>query len=440
MTSMIHALQAPRPTLPSRAAEETAGALLHSDLVAFLLVDSGNIIASSPSLRELLGVTAPGQHLDGRSLASIVAEHDRATVRDFTSGLLRSDAPAQLRCHLQCADQRLVPVQLHGRSVHHGERRQIVLVIDDLTAWVGGDAAAATLNAFDPVTGFANLALLLDRLRMALAAARRYRRRSALLFIEMERLDLLLASVSAEAAVEVQCAIAEMLRNIVRDCDTVARLGLQHFAILLPEISQRDDAGLTAARVVEAIGRLFAGNDTQRRVSAAIGVVVYPTDGTQPERLLAAAQDASARARAVPGGAFAVAEATAAEVAAIQPLEFRSDYLTGVDQIDEEHRAVVERTNALIRDVRAGKPAAPIAAELRALAQELRRHFEAEARMHGASPFEASSEVHARNLRFLDELNCILEHSTAQSVALAVRRLYDWLIPHLMNLDSRMAG
>jgi len=441
MTSLIRTPQVPAARLVPSIQDETASALLNSGLVAFLVVDSGNIIASSPTLRELLGATTPYQHIDGSPLASLVPEQDRQSVKDFCARLLQADAPAQLQCHLLDSAGSLLPVQLAGRAVAAGGTRQLVLVATDLTPWVGdGGSVRGALNAFDAITGFPNRALLMDRLKVALSAARRYRRRSALLRIELENLEPLLESLGAEAALEVQAAIAETLRNGVRDCDTVARLGTRQFAILLPEIGQREDAGISAARVVEAMDRLFGRNEPARRVSAAIGVVVFPADGSNPERLMGAAESALASALGSPGGAFALADATAAELASIQPLEYRQEYVSGVDGIDDDHRMIVERTNALIRDLRTGAPVARMEAQIRALAGDLRAHFEAEARLHGTSPYEGSVDVKTRNLRFLEELNCILVHPTAQSVALAVRHLYDWLVPHLMNLDARMAA
>jgi len=424
-------------------ADDLGSTLVRSGLVPFIIVEAGNIIAASPLLREMLGSTTPYHHVDGQSLGSIVAEADRPAISDFCASLLREGVRGEFQCHLLHADGSTVPVLLVGSAVMVERQRQLVLLVTDLTPWVGErrpGEGSTLLDAFDRSTGFPNRALLIDRMKIAMAAARRYRRRAALLCIDLEHLDALLGKLVPEAALEIQATVAETLRNCVRDCDTVARVGLREFVVLLPEIGQREDAGLSAARVVQAIATLFEANEDQRRICAAIGVAVYPTDGASPERLVLAAETAMQSMRGAAGGGFALADATSAELATISPLEIRPDFFVGVPEIDEEHRALVDSTNALVQGLRRGDAPSALEPGIRAVIGLLRSHFATEARHLGTSPYEGSVDLKTRNLRFVDELECILLHVNAQSVTLAVRHLYDWLVPHLLNLDHKLAA
>jgi len=428
--------------LPS-SADDLGTALIRSGLVPFALINGGHIVAASPALREILGGTTPYHHIDGRRLSSIVAEGDRAAVDGFCADLLRGGARAELRCSLLHAGGTPVPVLLGGSVIATEAVRQIVLLVTDLTPWVDDVLAAAAgplAGAFDAATGFASRALLLDRTKIALAAARRHRRRAAVLRVDLEHFEQLLQSVGAEAAGEIEATVAETLRNCVRDSDTVARLGPKEFVLLLSEIIERDDAGVSAARVVAAIGALFERNDRERRVCAHIGVSVYPTDGTSGERLLQAAEAALRSAQGLRGGGFALADATNAELAVIEPLELRPEHSTGVADIDAEHRNLVALTNALVHEIKAGVDARKLEADVRAVAELLRAHFANEAQFLGISPYEGAIDLKTRNLRFLDELDCILLHVNAQSILLAVRHLHDWLVPHLVSIDFKRAS
>jgi diguanylate cyclase (GGDEF)-like protein/hemerythrin-like metal-binding protein/PAS domain S-box-containing protein len=423
--------------------DDLAAALMKSALVPFAVVEGGHIVAASPALREILGGTSPYHHVDGRRLASIVAESDRATVDDFCAGLLANGVRAEQRCNLLHAGGTLVPVLLAGNTIAAEASRQIVLLVTDLTAWANdaaGSAAGPLAGAFDAATGFANRGLLLDRMKIALASARRHRRRAAVLRVDLERFEPLLEALGAEAAAEIEATVAETLRNCVRDSDTVARLNRHDFVLLLSEISERDDAGITAARVVAAVAALFERNDPERRVRAHIGVAVYPTDGTTSERLLQGADTALRAARSLRGGGFALADATSAELTVIEPLEFHAEYDTGVADIDAEHRTLMARTNALVHELKAGVDARKLESDVRAIAELLRGHFASEAHYLGTSPYEGAIDLKTRNLRFLDELDCILLHVNAQSILLAIRHLHDWLIPHLENVDFKRAS
>jgi len=420
--------------------DDLAQALMQSGLVPFALVDSGNIVAASPPLRELLGGTSPYHHIDGQGLLSVVAEADRGAVAGFCAGLLRNPARADLRCSLLHASGQSVPVLLSGATIRADDAPQIVLLVTDLTAWTGAGAASALGGAFDAATGFPRLALLLDRMRIALAAARRHRRRAAVLCIELEHFEPLLQALAPAVAEEIEATVAETLRNCVRDSDTVARLGRARFALLLSEISERDDAGVTAARVVAAIAGLFAHNEPARRIHAHIGVCAYPTDGINAERLLQGAETALVQARRLADGGFVLADASIAELAAIEPLELRDEHLVGVNEIDEDHRTLVARTNAVVRNLKAGVAPAQLARDVRGIAELLRAHFATESRHLGTSPYEGAIDIKSRNRRFLDELDCILLHVNAQSILLAVRHLHDWLIPHLQAPQAQRAS
>jgi diguanylate cyclase (GGDEF)-like protein len=423
--------------------DDLAAALMKSGLVPFALVDAGNIVAASPALREMLGGTSPYHHIDGQSLASVVAEEDRAAVAHFCAALLRSGTRAELRCNFLHAGGSPVPVLLSGNAIAVEAVRQIVLLVTDLGPWVGnapGAVAGPLAGAFDPSTGFATHGLLLDRMKIALATARRHRRRVAVLRVDLEHFEPLLQALGAEAASEVEATVAETLRNCVRDCDTVARLNRHEFVLLLSEITERDDAGVSAARVVASVSALFERSEAVRRVSAHIGVAVYPTDGTNPDRLLQGAEAAGRVARNLSGGGFALADATSAELTLIEPLEFRPEYNTGVADIDAEHQVLVARTNALVHELRAGVDARKLEADVRGIAELLRAHFVNEAHYLGTSPYEGAIDLKTRNLRFLDELDCILLHVNAQSILLAVRHLHDWLLPHLADVDYKRAS
>ena len=432
------------PRAFSSSLADLGGALMQSGLVPFVLVDNGSIIASSPALRDLLGGNSPYHHIDGHPLASIIDAADRDAVGGFCATLLRSRCRADLRCRLSQHGGTALPVSLAGAIITIDERPQIVLVATDLSPWLS-DAPrpleTPLAGAFDAATGFPQRALLLDRMRIALATARRHRRRAAVLRLDLENFDQLLRSVVPRAAEEIETTVAEALRNCVRDCDTVARLNRQGFVLLLSEISERDDAGVSAARVLAAVGGLFARHGpAPAAVRAHVGVCVYPTDGINPERLLHSAEYALQAARGMADGGFALADATTAELAAIDEIAFGDEHLIDVPDIDEEHRNLVARSNAVIRNLSLGVAAAELARDVREILELLRAHFATESHRLATSPYEGAADVRTANLRFLDEIDCILLHVNTQSILLAVRHLHDWLIPHLAKAEYRLAS
>src|SRR5262249_6949750 len=72
----------------------------------------------------------------------------------------------------------------------------------------------------------------------------------------------------------------------VRRSDTVSRQGGDEFVILLSEVAQPQDAGLSAEKMLQALSAPHLIAQHELRVTASIGIVVYPEDGTDADVLL----------------------------------------------------------------------------------------------------------------------------------------------------------
>jgi diguanylate cyclase (GGDEF)-like protein/PAS domain S-box-containing protein len=103
--------------------------------------------------------------------------------------------------------------------------------------------------------------------------------------------------------------VAARLRELVRDSDTIARMGGDEFVIVQAPISGRDQATLLAERVISAVSEPFVIDGHQAAVGASIGVAVSPDDGAAPEKLLRNADLALYRAKEDGRGTFRFFEA-----------------------------------------------------------------------------------------------------------------------------------
>jgi diguanylate cyclase (GGDEF)-like protein len=103
--------------------------------------------------------------------------------------------------------------------------------------------------------------------------------------------------------------VAARLRELVRDSDTIARMGGDEFVIVQAPISGRDQATLLAERVISSVNEPFVIDGHQAAVGASIGVAVSPDDGAAPEKLLRNADLALYRAKEDGRGTFRFFEA-----------------------------------------------------------------------------------------------------------------------------------
>lgn len=91
--------------------------------------------------------------------------------------------------------------------------------------------------------------------------------------------------------------VADRLRKCAREDDTVARLGGDEFTILLPEISETEDAIKIAKRTIEMFKDPFMINCIDFHITPSIGIAIYPNDGLDADALLKNADTAMYRAK-----------------------------------------------------------------------------------------------------------------------------------------------
>ncbi len=145
---------------------------------------------------------------------------------------------------------------------------------------------------YDELTGLPNRRLFHDRLRIALARARRTERRLALLFIDIDRFKEVNDQLGHAAGDRLLQELAGRLGQCARSSDTVARFGGDEFVMLADELSRPDDANLVAEKIRAAVAAPLALGEHFVRVSASIGVALFPDHGEQAEQLLRHADDA----------------------------------------------------------------------------------------------------------------------------------------------------
>ncbi len=150
----------------------------------------------------------------------------------------------------------------------------------------------------DALTGLANSALLMDRLAIALAQAkRRAEYRFAVLFLDLDRFKAVNDSLGHAIGDQLLIGVALRLQTLLRPGDTVARLGGDEFAILANGIESPSDATRIAERIHEELRNSFDLKGHEVSTTASIGIALSSTGYDRPQDLLRDADTAMYRAK-----------------------------------------------------------------------------------------------------------------------------------------------
>jgi diguanylate cyclase (GGDEF)-like protein len=147
----------------------------------------------------------------------------------------------------------------------------------------------------DALTDLPNRSLLYDRLELAVKQAQRRASRIGVLFLDLDDFKAVNDSCGHAAGDRLLVELAGRLRSGVRAGDTVARLGGDEFVVLLDSVTGAEDAARVAAKVRDAVRAPFRRDGREMRVTASVGVSVYPADGSSADELLRSADAAMYR-------------------------------------------------------------------------------------------------------------------------------------------------
>jgi diguanylate cyclase (GGDEF)-like protein/PAS domain S-box-containing protein len=161
-----------------------------------------------------------------------------------------------------------------------------VMVAHDVTAARELSRKLARLALHDTLTDLPNRALFSDRLVQAMATARAQGAYAALLYVDLDRFKHINDSLGHAVGDELLQTVALRLLGCVRNTDTVSRQGGDEFVVLLAELARVEDAATCADKILNALQSPYRIAEHELRVTASIGIAVFPEDADDGDALL----------------------------------------------------------------------------------------------------------------------------------------------------------
>jgi diguanylate cyclase (GGDEF)-like protein len=252
-------------SIPSEIeAEPLRDALEHAAPFAVALDPMGQITFANARARELLAGEANG----------VVVEHLRQQIAALGSGTPTVRSEQQLGA----ADGSDVRVQWSSSAYgpHGSDPRGLLAIGHDVTEAFAREQELISRALHDPLTQLPNRALLADRLSQALLTADRESVSCALLVLDLDRFKSLNDRRGHAAGDDLLRQIGPRIQAQLRGADTVARIGGDEFAILLPPPSDLLAALAAAQKVRVALATPFLIEGEAETAEASIGVAIFP--------------------------------------------------------------------------------------------------------------------------------------------------------------------
>jgi diguanylate cyclase (GGDEF)-like protein/PAS domain S-box-containing protein len=155
------------------------------------------------------------------------------------------------------------------------------------------------LAYYDVLTGLANRTLFLERVAQYMRSAVSGGHKLAVFLTDLERFKNINDSLGQPAGDALLRQVAEWLTRNAGDANLLARVGADHFAVVLPEVKQGGDVARLLEKWMEAfLDHPFRLNDAVFRIAAKVGVALFPDDGADADTLFRNAEAALKKAKA----------------------------------------------------------------------------------------------------------------------------------------------
>ena len=201
---------------------------------------------------------------------------------------LQQEGSFTLEHRIVCANGDVRWVWHRGATVldRQGQPAYVEGFLADVTAQKTDQTKLDYLAHHDVLTGLANRAVFDEQLGHTLERVRRHFQNVTLLFVDLDEFKGINDSLGHPAGDAVLRTIAGRLTACSRRGDIVARLGGDEFALVMDDNEKSDDVAQFVPRLLKEITRPIKLQDREIKVSASIGIAVYPVDGEDAPTLI----------------------------------------------------------------------------------------------------------------------------------------------------------
>ena len=260
--------------------------VLNSADVSMIITPEGTISYESPAVAQVLGYT--DRERMGKSAFVPVDEADEPGLRQLIDDVLRAPGSQfSTEVLMRHADGTPRNVELVLKNLLDDPAvRGIVVNYHDVTERRALENELRHQAFHDSLTGLANRALFLDRLQHAMTRKRRFGHPLAVLFVDLDDFKTVNDSLGHTEGDRLLVSVAERLHSVLRESDTIARMGGDEFAVLVEDAVDSDAPLDVANRIMDALQPPFTSTGRDLFVRASIGVAAWNSRDETAEDLI----------------------------------------------------------------------------------------------------------------------------------------------------------
>jgi diguanylate cyclase (GGDEF)-like protein/PAS domain S-box-containing protein len=247
---------------------------------------NGRILMANPAFLRMFGIS-PEEEITKIDPAKYY--FNAADREQFSKTLLSQGSLTGYEIRFQKTDGTPVWGAMTAQVVYEGNGNSAVCfncVIEDITERKKSEETIRRLAYYDSLTGLPNRTLFRDRFTMALARADRNKEKVVLMMFDLDHFKNVNDTMGHPVGDLLLKAVADRLRSHLRKSDTIARLGGDEFTVIYSGINPTEQVTTLARKLLNAFEEPFLCGGYTIRITASVGVVVYPEDATDIDMMV----------------------------------------------------------------------------------------------------------------------------------------------------------
>lgn len=173
----------------------------------------------------------------------------------------------------------------------------IAYIGEDITERKLAEAKLNYMAYYDTLTALPNRTLFVERLNQAITKTRQLEKMLAILYLDLDGFKIINDSLGHDQGNKLLNLVAGRLTDEVEDRCLIARFGGDEFALLLPDINNKEEISTFIERITDVFKAPFTINEHELHVTACLGINVYPEGGSDADALLKNSEVALYRAK-----------------------------------------------------------------------------------------------------------------------------------------------
>ena len=226
-------------------------------------------------------------------------EDQQLLLNAWQQAISNNNTATEVRASLAGGAEHWYRLSLYPSSNSCGRTVQVYCLLEDINKAMNERKQLEQLSTIDSLTQLPNRALWADHLNMAFAASRRVPGlQIAVISLDINQFKMYNDTLGRDIGDLLLREIAHRLNSVVRESDSLARLGGDQFGILLQPVNNAKQAAeRVVTQVLDSFDLPFTCADKQLCVSMTLGVACFPDHGTNELALLTNAESAMYRAK-----------------------------------------------------------------------------------------------------------------------------------------------